>query len=1048
MKKTQTFNIIKYNVLKLFLLFGITFSSISQSNEWDNILVNEFGNEPAHASFIYHADKESALTGRSEISPYIMSLNGYWKFSWCRKPADKPVDFYKTDFNAATWNDIIVPGNWQFQGYGVPYYVNIGFGFEKNFPYAPKDYNPVGSYIKEFTILKHWENKQIYLYFGAVNSAYYVWINGQLIGYKEDTKTPGEFNITKYLIKGKNKLAVQVYRWCDGSYFEDQDMWRFSGIERDVYIYAANQVSIKDIQVISTLDSVYKDGIFSLRIDLQSISPKKTQGTASIELIDRQTDEVVYSQSSEFGFTGSETKKLEFKRTIENVKTWSAEKPDLYDLIITVNNNEDKMDLVIAQKVGFRTTEVKNGQFLVNGQPVLIKGVNRHEHNHKTGHVVTKNDILQDIKLMKQFNINAVRTCHYPNDPYWYDLCDEYGLYIIDEANVECHGIMKYQGRPEYGHTGTSLIATQPEYLSQLRMRMQNMVKRDRNHPSIVVWSMGNESGYGANFDSVYNWCKNFDKTRPVQYETCWTGPATDIVAPMYTREHQLLWFVEQNDPRPLIMCEYTHSMGNSTGNLQDYWDVIEAHPQLQGGFIWDWVDQGIVKKDVYGNEYWGYGGSFGPEGSPSDGNFCLNGIVFPDRTPKPGLWEVKKVYQNVKFIENDIKNGFITIKNNSFFTDLKEYELSFEVYELDKLIKQGFISLENGLKPQQEEKITLPFADLNCTGKELLINLYAKTREASDIIPKGHIVASEQFILSGPSNIKARPLNGNPLSAKETYEGINVSNGLFTILFDKKTGALRDYVLDGKSLMQRNLVPNFWRIPTDNDKGERMPKRCAPWKDIASQQSVENIQIIHQSADSVIIEIKSNLTPGVSDYTNRYTIKKDGSIEVYARLKINVDTMPELPRFGMKMAMPGDYTNMTWYGRGPFESYQDRKTSAFVGLYSGKVMDQYTPYITPQENGNKTDIRWVKFLNDKGLGLIIEGKPLLSINAHQYYEEEFDQYVKFTPDVPFRDIVEICIDLKQRGIGGDNSWGYPVHEEYRLKKKEYEYRFVIKPEK
>ena len=1018
----------------------------AQSNEWDNLSINSINAGSAHTSFIYHADKESALTGRNDLSPYILSLNGQWKFLWCRKPADVPKDFNKSDFDASEWNDIIVPGEWQLQGYGIPYYVNIGFGFEKNFPYAPKDYNPVGSYIKEFTVPKQWDDKQIFLHFGAVNSAYYVWINGKLAGYKEDTKTPGEFNITDYLTKDKNKIAVQVFRWCDGSYYEDQDMWRFSGIERDVYIYAANQVSIRDYRVISSLTSGYKEGIFTLNIDLQSYSQKKRIGTVIVELIDRENGNTIYTQSKEFGFSGPVTKQLEFKTTIDNVKTWSAEKPNLYDLIITSSNKEEKLDQVIAQKVGFRTTEVKDGQFLVNGQPVLIKGVNRHEHNQISGHVVTKNDMLQDIRLMKQFNINAVRTSHYPDDPFWYDLCDEYGLYIVDEANIECHGVMQYKGRPEYGHTGTSPVATQPECLPQLLMRMENMVKRDRNHPCIVVWSMGNECGYGANFDSVYLWCKNFDNTRPVQYETCWTGPATDIVAPMYTREAQLLWFVEQNDPRPLIMCEYTHSMGNSTGNLQDYWNVIEAHPELQGGYIWDWIDQGLIMKDVNGNDYWGYGGSFGPENSPSDGNFCLNGIVFPDRTPKPGLWEVKKVYQNVKFIEDDLKNGKITIKNNSFFTDLNEYVLSFEIYELDKIVKQGYINLENGLQPQKKIQFTLPLQDLNYTGKELLINLYAKTKETSDLLPKSHIIASEQFILAQTGNSKTATVKGKSLTVKETYEGINVSNGPFTILFDKGTGVLRDYIVHGKSLLTKNLVPNFWRVPTDNDYGERMPKRCMIWKNIAKQQSVESIKIIHQSADSVVIEVTSKLTPGISDYTNRYTIKKDGSIEVFARLKMNADTLPELPRFGIKMAMPGDYNNMTWYGRGPFESYQDRNTSAFIGVYSGKVMDQYTPYIYPQENGNKTDVRWVKLLNDNGLGLMFNGLPLLSVNAHQYFEEEFNQYTKYTTDVPFRDVVEICIDLKQRGVGGDNSWGFPVHDEYRLLDKEYSYRFIIQP--
>lgn len=1043
----------KFKIVFITLLisqFPILTQIKAQSKEWADPSITEVGRELPHTSFMYFPNAKSALKYKPKQSPFYKSLNGVWKFSWSRKPADRPTDFFKTNYDTSNWDGIKVPGDWQLQGYGVPYYVNIGYPFPNNFPNPPEDYNPVGSYLREFETPAKWKGKQVFLHFAGVNSAFYVWINGKFVGYSEDSKTAAEFNITAHLIKGKNKIAVEVYRWCDGSYLEDQDMWRFCGIERDVYLYAANPLALRDIEILSTLDDNYENGIFSASVQLKNYRNKEAKGNILIELIDRSNRKSIYKESKEIKLPEEGSQNLRFEKTINSPEKWSAEKPNLYDLLITIKSQGDGSKQVVAQRVGFRRSEVKNGQFLINGKPVLVKGVNRHEHNHLQGHVLSEEDMIADIKLMKQFNINAVRCSHYPTDPRWYELCDEYGLYVVDEANIEAHGLITYTPEEDYFHKATSPVAAEPKWKAMLQFRVNNMVKRDKNHPSIVIWSLGNETGEGENFESIYRWLKSYDKTRPVQYEPCWLENSTDIIVPMYTVLQQLINFTKKNDPRPLIMCEYTHSMNNSTGNLQDCWDVIEKYPQLQGGCIWDWMDQGLLQENSNGEKYWAYGSDFGPAGAPGDGSFCINGIIFPDHTPKPALWEVKKVYQNVKFKADDLNKGLFTIYNNFFFYDLSEYLIEYTITGVDKIITSSNIDIKNGLPPQSSIQVKIPVNKITPEpGVECFINFYVKTRKGSLLIPKGHIVAAEQFRLPLFTKFeKEKPQKSgmSGLSVKNTYEGIAINHDDFTIIFNNSTGELKDYVFKGISLLKKNLIPNFWRIPTDNDRGNRMPRRCEPWRDIASKQTIESVDITANTKDSVKIKVKSKLSSGNSDYLNTYTIRKDGSIEVWAKIKINVDPMPELPRFGMKLVTIGNLKNITWYGRGPYETYWDRKTSAFVGLYSGTVMEQYTPYIFPQENGNKTDVRWVSLQDDKGLGILIVGKQPLEINAHHYLDENFTEQVRHTIDVPFQNLVELCIDFHQMGVGGDNSWGLPVHDEYKLLEKDYNYGFIIKP--
>jgi len=1034
----------RYSLLMVVVLLNV---GLGRTPEWNDPAVMQVGSESPHADFMLYKNEADALSYAPEKALFTRSLNGVWKFTWSRKPADRPVDFYQVGCDVSDWADITVPGDWQLQGFGVPYYANITYPFEANFPQAPQDYNPVGSYVRHVQIPGAWQDKRIFLQFGGVKTAFYCWLNGRLVGYREDSKTPAEFDVTDYIVPGDNTLAVEVYRWCDGSYLEDQDMWRFAGIERDVTLYATPLLTLRDLEVQAGLDDAYLNGQFAARLHLKNYADEGVRGSVTLALQDRRTGKAVYQARQDIGLTARSEQTITFTETIERPALWSAEQPYLYDLIVTLKQSGSRIHPVTAQRVGFRTCEVKGGRFLVNGKPVLIKGVNRHEHHPVTGHVLTRVDMKADIRIMKQFNINAVRCSHYPDDPYWYALCDEYGLYVVDEANIEAHGLGTYLGG-EYGYNMSSPVAEQAAWLAPILFRVRNMAERDKNHPSIVTWSLGNEAGKGANFAEAYQWLKQRDPARPVQYEQAWLDPYTDIVAPMYHRLPQLKDFTTRHDPRPLIMCEYTHSMNNSTGNLQDYWDLIEAYPQLQGGFIWDFKDQGLRQHDPLVRPFWAYGGDYGPAGAPSDGVFCINGIVFPDGSPKPALWEVKKVYQNVKFKAMDTGAGRFLLQNRFFFTDLADYDVTYTITGLDQVVAAGRIDLVNGVAPGADRIVTVPVEGFHPRpGVEYFVNFSVKTRRAVGLLDAGHQVAAEQFKLpiqvTSPASASASTA---ALTVQETYEGIAVHGEDFTAVFDARTGDLRDYVYRSVSLLRRSLVPNFWRVPTDNDLGNHLDERCASWRGIADKRSDPEVSIAEQSPGKVVIIAASQLNDRAAEYTTTYTVLPDGRVTVRADLTINAADAPELPRFGMKLALTGSLQQMTWLGRGPQETYWDRKTGAFVGLYSGTVMDQYTPYIRPQENGNKTDVRWVALQDDRGLGLLVVGGQLLEVNAHHYLEDNMDERVRHTLDVPFQNITELCIDLHQQGVGGDNSWGDPVHDKYRLLDKAYTYSFTLLP--
>ncbi|MBN2235872.1 MAG: DUF4981 domain-containing protein [Opitutales bacterium] len=1026
--------------------FLLSLSADVPADHWDAPTVCRIGAEPNRTSFNWFPDRDTALTGDPDRSSLVMSLNGPWAFHWSRRPDDRPVGFHEPGYDTSGWDTIEVPGDWQFDGYDVPIYVNYGFPFEKRHPQAPRDYNPVGCYVREFSIPDEWKNHDILLHFGGVNSAYNVWVNGKWVGYSEDSKTPAEYDISALLNPGPNRIAVEVFRWCSGSYLEDQDMWRFSGIERDVRLLAVEKVAIRDVVISSAYTPTTREGTLSVKVDIRNSRKTSAEIRLEAELIDRSNGTSVYQTFQEMRLEAGEQKEAIIEKGITDARAWSAEKPNLYDLLITLKSGS--LQHTTSHRVGFRTVEIRGAQLLVNGMPVLLKGVNRHEHNHIKGHVVSKEEMIRDIQLMKQYNINAVRCSHYPPDSFFLKACDELGMYVIDEANIEAHGLMTYTPAKDYYNVGVSPVTHEPQWREAVMFRTRNLVERDRNHPSIIIWSQGNETGEGPNFEEAYRWIKATDPTRPVQSEPVWTKPATDIVAPMYASIQQIKAFAEQGDPRPLILCEYAHAMGNSTGNLQDYWDVIHAYPNLQGAFIWDWVDQGILQKSPTGIEYWAYGGDFGPSGTPSHGNFCTNGIVFPDRSSKPGAWEVKKVYQDIRFQPIPGSRNAFRISNGFFFTDLSDFIISWELHQEGNLISQGVVELQDGLPPRADAKIELPLDFESMTpDSEYFVQFVAKTKEFTRSIPAGHIVAQEQIQVqsSRPETVWTPLPSESKLRYTKTYEGISVSGDGFTILFDPETGNLRNYVFKGVSLLRDDLTPYYWRIPNDNDVGNKMPDRCAPWKNAQANRKLTSIETFETLGQVTVL---ASFTIPETDSTGsvRTIVHPDGSLRIESSIQIGQNAPPEMPRFGMKLVMPGSFDQLAWYGRGPHESYIDRKSSAFVGRYSGSVMEQFVPYIRPQENGNKTDVRWAEIHDDSGIGLRFTGDPLIEFNAHHYLEQDFDDRVTHLPDVPFKNITEVVVSHRQMGVGGDNSWGALPHDEYRLLDKAYSFGFWLIP--
>jgi beta-galactosidase len=1011
--------------------------------EWEDPGIVSVNREPAHCTLLPFADERSALKGERGASPWYKNLNGQWRFFWVERPADAPKNFFMPGYRDDHWPLIRVPGNWEFLGYGVPIYVNIPYEWDRHPepPEVPHDYNPVGSYRTYFEIPESWAGRQVFLHFGAVKSAMYVWVNGEKVGYSEDGKTPSEFDITGFLRQGQNLLAIQVFRWSTGSYLECQDFWRISGIERDVHMVARPQAFMRDYFVHAGLINDYRDGSFGL--DVEIVSPRsKKNGPMDLDVrLYDPADAEVLSFTREVKVPAQSKLVLNFRDTLPAVHPWSAEIPDLYRLTLTLRERNGPVMESLSCHVGFRTSEIKDGLFLFNGRPVHLKGVNRHEHDPVTAHVVSSETMVRDIELMKQNNINTVRTSHYPNDPLWYELCNIYGLYVIDEANIESHGM---------GYNPDRTLGNNPLFMNAHLARVQAMVERDKNHPCIIFWSMGNEAGDGVNFDTCYNWIKRRDPSRPVHYERALQGRNSDLYCPMYETIDYLEEYASQPREKPLIQCEYAHAMGNSTGNLQEYWDVIEKHRQLQGASIWDWVDQGIQQTDDRGRTYYAYGGDFGPPGTPSDSNFCINGLVLPDRTPHPALHEVKKVYQYVDFIPVSPESGRIRVRNKYDFLSLDHVDIYWTLVAGERTLASGILEKPD-IPPGGEKEYDLLLPDIIPeSGVEYFLNFSARTRARDQLGQAGREMATAQFQLPIHQEIVAIPPRGTlEVVWSNDRRKIEITGVDLYILMDTLSGTIESFRYEGTELLTRGPLPNFWRAPVDNDFGNRMHLRCAPWKQASKERAVEHFRVSQPGRSQVNVEVTYLLEGAGARQVTKYRILGTGDIIIEARIDPGQASLPELPRFGVNVRMPAAFNHVKWYGRGPFENYWDRHTSAFVGVYEEETGRMMFPYIRPQESGTRTDVRWALLTDDDGKGLLICGMPVFSFSALPYSIDDLDHtesHHRHTVDLVEKDFTDLNIDLRQMGVGGDDSWGALPLSKYRLPSGKYEFSFRIRP--
>jgi beta-galactosidase len=1030
--------------------------------DWQDPRVFAINKLPMRASFYSFLHDPQDFVSEPWSKQNYLNLNGLWKFNYSTNPEERPKDFYKVDYSSDSWDEIQVPANWQLQGYGVANYINMRVDFSDK-PVAgdvPEDHNPVGAYKRTFELPEDWQGKQVFVYLGAVKSAFYIWVNGNKVGYSQDSKSPAEFDITAYLQPGINQIALEVYRWSDGTYLELQDMWRLSGIERDVYLYATPKVRIRDFHANTTLDEQYEGGIlnFSGLVKNHQIfaqSGYKLQVSLQDQNLKTLLDKILPLAK----ISAADEEPLSFIQHIPDINHWSAEAPHLYQLHLTLIDDEGQAIQHIRSRVGFRTSELKNGNILINGQPVLFKGVNRHEHDPYSGHVISRESMRKDVALLKQFNVNAVRTSHYPNDPYWYELADEYGLYLVDEANIESHGIGAANQGGSYDPEKHPV--NMPNWREAYLGRIENLYERDKNHPSVVIWSIGNESGDGPNIEALYDWLK-VKSPMPVMSEQAQMRRHTDMYSQMYASvevlEHYALLHAEDGENRPLILCEYEHTMGNSGGNLADYWQLFEKYPALQGGFIWDWVDQTFALKNAQGEDYWGYGGDMELPGMYHDGNFSANGVMAADRSPNPHAFEVKSVYQNMDVKAVDLANGKVEVRNKRFFTDLSDVAVRWRIEGNGELVTQGELTkLE--LAPQSSKTINLDWQFDVQANTEYFITFDFVSKQAQEMLPAGFVRARSQLLL--PQHVVAPSAPSAPslgeLRVMQDDKHLVVSSANVSLRFDKVSGWLSDYLLNSNKMLLEPIRPEFWRAPTDNDFGEGFPQKAKAWK-LAGQNTVLKIFDWKQLANGQIeVRTEHDLPEVESRYLTRYLIEADGSVELDIRFYAAAHKFHSaLPRIGSLLQMPVEYEQVQWFGRGPHENYWDRKTSALVGLYQMSVDDLYFPYVRPQENGYRSDVRRVSFSNKQGSGLEFIGQPQLGFGAQRFDVHDYDQFEKsgsnsdskgmHPHDLSKKDRIFINIDYKQRGVAGTDSWGSAPLFKYTLPWRDYHYSFKIKP--
>ena len=1016
--------------------------------EWQDLQVNAVNRFPLHTQFFAYENRDLALKGAKTESSNFLSLDGKWKFKFVENADQRPTDFYKTDLDDSTWGEINVPGMWELQGYGDPAYINVGYvwrgHFKNNPPYTPNERNHVGSYRRIITIPANWDGKQVIAHFGSVTSNMYLYVNGRFVGYSEDSKVAAEFDITPYIHKGDNLISFQTFRWCDGSYSEDQDFWRLSGVARESYLYARDAgVHIDDLRITPDLINDYKDGTLEVKVDVTG------RPVIDFELLNANGITVAKSTAD---FKRHAYGTIRF--SLRNVKKWTAETPYLFTLVATVKNG-DKVTEVLTQKVGFRKIEIKNSQMLVNGQPILLKGANRHEIDPDGGYVVSVERMLQDIKIMKQLNINAVRTCHsYPSDPRFYDLCDEYGIYVLAEANQESHGL---------GYEETA-FSRKPEYAKQIMERNEHNVHMYFNHPSVIIWSLGNETAESVNFENAYKWVKEFDPSRPIHWERGRWNSDSDFYCPMYLGLKESEEYCKRTDEKakkPFFQCEYAHAMGNSQGNFKEYWDIIRKYPKYQGGFIWDFVDQALRKKDANGVEIFAYAGDYNDWDSNDDKNFNNNGFISPDRKLNPHAYEVGYQYQNVWAKAIDAKAVKIEVYNENFFRNIDNYKLCWTLLADGKAVQQGEIA-NLDVAPQQKVVYTLPYKlDGIDANAEVMLNIDFKTKTAEPLIAKGQTMAYAQIAIAEKD---AKPeLNADGLigTAKGKVKVANkkgvpllVQGSNFVVEFDPATSYINRYEVDGVSMLGEGgmLKPNFWRAVTDNDMGANLQRRYVVWRNpVINLKSTE----VEKGKNSASVKVVYDMPEVKGTLTLSYLIGADGQIRVTQDFKATPGAeVGNLMRFGMKLDMPYQMDQSHFYGLGPNENYIDRCSSQRLGIYTQTADEQFYPYIRPQETGTKTGIRWWNQTTTEGKGLKIVADAPFSASALHYNISDLDEGDKkkqrHAAQLPKSKYTELCIDKKQAGVGGVDSWSRAAEAqpEYRLKYGDYNVTFWLVPVK
>ena len=1030
------------NVSLCLAMLSISSGAQAQSeSRWQNVNINQQNREPRRANFFAFENLEKAQSFDKKKSANYLSMEGMWKFNFVKDHNKRPANFFALKYDDSQWKDFPVPGLFELNGYGDATYKNIGYAwatqFDPNPPYISELNNYTGSYRRTFELPKNWKGKDVYFHVGSATSNLTLWVNGKYVGYSEDSKVAAEFNISKYLKPGKNLIAMQVMRWCDGSYFEDQDFWRFTGIAREVYLYARPKLHAADIRLNAALENNYQDGVLNYKVSL-----KGGKTDVAITLCDKDGKQIAQATGAQGVIK------------VPKVNAWTAETPYLYKAYITLKNKQGAAE-VIPQKVGFRNVEIKNAQLLVNGQPVLVKGADRHEMDPDGGYVVSLERMIQDIKIMKQLNINAVRTSHYPCDPRWYDLCDEYGIYITAEANLESHGM---------GYDEKSL-AKFPEYIVPHIERNEGNVKPLINHPSVIVWSLGNESGYGVNFEKAYDWVKACDTTRPAQYERGGYDSKTDIYCPMYIGYEESESYCKSNGTKPYIQCEYAHAMGNSEGGFKEYWDLIRKYPKYQGGYIWDFVDQGLRDKSpITGKEIFTYGGDYGRYPA-SDYNFNCNGILAPNRRLNPHAYEIQYVLQNVWIKDFDAENGSFNVYNENFFKNIDDLNLTATLFANGVKLTTVAIPDTKGIAPQATKlvksealKSAIEKAEAEHATEEITINFAFASDGSQPLVDKGQVMARQQIVLNGYEfdKVDAPANTGSKIEVEETNCYVKVSAERMSVTIGKKTGMIDYLDVDGEPMLKfrESMTPEFWRAPTDNDYGASLQKKMRVWKN--PQMNLKSFDK-SESKDSVVLTANFEMPEVKAELMLRYRINAAGEVAVTEKMTTDKEAkVADLFRYGMQLQMPASFSKLEYYGRGPEENYIDRHSSSFIGKYEANVKDEYYPYVRPQESGNHTDIRYFSIFNPTtGKGITFEGYAPMECSAIPYLVEDLDAGIEkehawgqHSGDLVEKGLVQLHIQQRQFGLGCIDSWGSSPMEKYRMHYQDRCFSFVIKAKK